>query len=156
MKLEVRKNEKLSVLVVDDEGDIRETLCTFLEMMEIFDFIVQAKDGSDATRRCQNQQFDLIITDLIMPNVRGLEFIQNLKHQEKRQKIEKPTPIIILSANLTGDEVKKAIEMGIRYVIAKPCRAEEFINKVTEVLSKYKRDKVKIVKDEDEDDDESD
>lgn len=148
MRIEPKLGEKLSILIVDDEEDIRGTLKMFLEMMEVFDFIVEAKDGSEAIRKCQNQKFDVIITDLLMPNIRGIEFIQNFKAQEKREKVENPTPILILSANITGDEVKKAIQFGIKYVITKPCSAEEFINKITEVLVKHKRNKIKILKDE--------
>ncbi|MFT6631394.1 MAG: CheY-like chemotaxis protein [Bacteriovoracaceae bacterium] len=146
MKIEPKNGEKLSILVVDDEDDIRETLRMFLEMMEVFDFIVEAKDGSEATRKCQNQKFDVIVTDLLMPNVRGIEFIQNYRAQEKRERKENPTPIIILSANVTGEEVTKAIHFGIKYVVTKPCTAEEFISKVTDVMVKHCREKIKLLK----------
>ncbi len=148
MKIEARAEEKLSILVVDDEDDIRETLKMFLEMMEVFDFIVEARDGAEATRKCQNQKFDVIVTDLLMPNVRGIEFIRNLRAQEKRERPENPTPVIILSANVTGEEVQKAIHFGIKYVVTKPCTAEEFINKITEVLVRHKRNKIKVFKDD--------
>lgn len=147
MKIEPKIGEKISILVVDDEEDIRGTLKMFLEMMEVFDFIVEAQDGSEAIRKCQNQKFDVIITDLMMPNIKGIDFIQNFRAQEKREKIENPTPIVILSANVTGDEVKKAIQLGIKHVVTKPCSAEEFINKITEVLIKHKRNKIKVLKD---------
>lgn len=146
LKVEPKLGERLSVLVVDDEDDIRDTLKAFLDMMEVFGFIVEAKDGGEAIRKCQNQSFDVIITDLMMPGVRGIEFIKHYKAQERREKPEEPTPIIILSANITGEEVKKAIELGIKHVITKPCSAEEFINKVTEVLVKHKRSRIKVSK----------
>ncbi len=149
MKIEAKADERLSILVVDDEDDIRETLKMFLEMMEVFDFIVEARDGSEATRKCQNQKFDVVVTDLLMPNVRGIEFIRNLRAQEKREKSENPIPVIILSANVTGEEVQKAIHFGIKHVVTKPCTAEEFINKITEVLIKHRRNKIKVFKDED-------
>ena len=145
MRIQLRPGEKLSILVVDDEAEIRETLKTFLDMMELFDFIVEAKDGSEATRKCQNQSFDIVVTDLMMPNVRGIEFIQTFRAQEKRQRKEKLTPVIILSGNVTGEEVKKAIHFGIKYVVTKPCTAEEFINKVSEVLIKHCRAKIKVL-----------
>lgn len=147
MKIEPRAGEKLSILVVDDEDDIRSTLKMFLEMMEIFNFIVEAVDGSEAIRKCQNQKFDVIVTDLMMPNVKGIELIQNIRTQDKRQKVETPTPIVILSANVTGDEVKKAIKFGVKTVVTKPCTAEEFIQKITDVLVKFKRDKIRVLRD---------
>lgn len=146
MRIARKLDEKLSILLVDDEEEIRGTLKMFLEMMEIFEFIVEASDGSEATRKCQNQSFDLIVTDLMMPNVRGIEFIQNFRAQEKRQRKEIATPIIILSANVTGEEVKKAIHFGIKNVVTKPCTAEEFIQKITEVLVKHCRNKIKVFK----------
>lgn len=149
MKMELRPNQKLSVLVVDDEDDIRETLRMFLEMMELFTFIVEAVDGSDAFKKAQNQQFDLIITDLMMPKVKGIEFISHYQAFENSIKREKKTPFIILSANVGAAEVKLAIDMGIRNVVTKPCTADAFVAKVQEVLRKNCRDKLKITKGED-------
>ncbi len=148
VRITLKPGEKLSVLVVDDESEIRDMLVTFIEMMEIFDFIVEAQDGSEAIRKTQNQKFDLIITDLMMPQVRGIELVQTIKNQEKRQKGEETTPIIILSGNVTGDEVKKAIHFGIKYVLTKPLTAEDFIKKVNEVLIKERRAKIRVLKDE--------
>lgn len=142
MKITLKPGEKLSVLVADDEADIRETLVAFLEMMECFSFIVQASDGAEAFLKVQNQDFDFIITDLMMPKVRGIELIQNVNREDNRKK--KKTPMMILSANVTGDEVKKAIHFGVKYVMTKPCTAEQFIEKVTEVIKKEFRNKVRI------------
>lgn len=143
MTLEVRNNQKLSVIVIDDESDIRETLRMFLEMMGIFTFIVEANDGQEAFMKIQNQNFDLIITDLMMPKVKGIELIENVKNHEKRKGAQE-TPIIILSANITGENVTRAMEMGVKYALTKPCRTEDFTSKVEEVLLKHKKDKVKM------------
>lgn len=147
MKLELRPNEKLSVMIVDDEPDIRETLRMFLDMMEIFTSVIEAEDGGDALRKCENQKFDLIITDLMMPKVRGIQLIEKFKREEQKR-VDKnvTTPFIILSANVTGEEVQKAIHFGVKYVVTKPCTAEEFVAKVQEVLIKEKREKVKVLK----------
>jgi CheY-like chemotaxis protein len=144
MKIVPRANEKLSVLVVDDEADIRETLVAFLEMMDCFTFIIEAGDGAAAFVKYQNQHFDFLITDLMMPKVRGIELVQNIKRDCERKK----TPLIptmILSANVTGDEVTKAIGIGVKYVMTKPCTADQFIDKVQEVIKKEFRHKVKII-----------
>lgn len=146
MNITVKPGEKLNVLVVDDEGEIRETLITFLESMDIFSTIIEASDGAEAMRKCQNQQFDVIITDLMMPKVRGVEFIINYRDFVRRNKIEEKSPIAILSANLTSAEVKKALSFGVKYLLAKPCSIEDFINKITEILVKERRDKLKVTK----------
>lgn len=143
MKIVPKPGQKLSVLVVDDEADIREALVTFLEMMEVFNFIVEAKDGQDAFLKYQNQSFDLIITDLVMPKTSGIDLIKNIKKAEKKK--EAKTLMMILSANLTSEEVKKAIAFGVKHALTKPCTAQDFMDKVTEVMAKQKRDKVKVL-----------
>jgi CheY-like chemotaxis protein len=145
VKVTLKPGNKLSVMVVDDEEDIRETLKMFLEMMDLFTFIVEAEDGSDGLRKAENQSFDLIITDLMMPKVRGIELIQKLRSYEEK-KGEYRTPIAILSANVTSEEVQKAIHFGVKYVVTKPCSAEDFVEKVQNILIKEKRDKIKVIK----------
>lgn len=152
MKYELSKNKKLSVLIVDDEEDIRDTLATFLEMMEIFTFIVQSSDGSDASLKLKNQPFDFIITDLMMPKVKGIELVERIQREDKSSKREFHTPIMILSANVTGIEVKKALELGVKYVMTKPCTAEQFVEKVEEVIRRDLRHKVKLIKSDEDDD----
>jgi YesN/AraC family two-component response regulator len=147
MNISLRPNEKLSVLIADDEVDIRETLVAFLEMMDCFTFIIEASDGAEAYIKYQNQNFDFVITDLMMPKVRGIEFIERLQKDCARKKTPL-TPTMILSANVTGDEVKKAIPLGVKYVMTKPCTAEQFIDKVAEVIQKEFRSKVIITEDD--------
>lgn len=144
----LRSGEKLNVMVVDDEEDIRETLVSFLEMMELFSVIIEAIDGSDASMKLRNQNFDFIITDLMMPKVKGIELVERIKKEDKATKKEHPTPIMILSANVTGEEVKKALHFGVKYVLTKPCTAQQFIEKVGEVIRRDLRHKVKVLKTE--------
>ncbi len=148
MKYKLRKNQKLSVLIVDDEADIRDTLATFLDMMGIFTSIVQSPDGSDATFKLKNQNFDFIITDLMMPKVKGIELVERITREDTIAKKSSGTLIMILSANVTDIEVKKALHFGVKYVMTKPCTAEQFMQKVDEVIIKELRHKVKVIKDE--------
>lgn len=144
MNLQLKNNQKLSVIIIDDEEDIRDTLKMFLEMMGVFTFIVEANDGAEAFRKIQNQNFDLVITDLMMPKVKGIELIQNIKAHEKSEGLA-PTPIIILSANITGENVAEAMEMGVKYALTKPCKTEDFTSKVADVLLRHKKEKVRTI-----------
>lgn len=143
MKVTPRMGEKLSVLVVDDEPEILELLHSFLEVMKCWDFIVQAKDGKEAIQKIQNQRFDLVITDLNMPRAGGLELIQTLFNQEKDKPYQ--TPILVLSANITGDNLKTVSTMGVKYALTKPCSSNSFIEKVTMILKREKRQKIKVL-----------
>lgn len=145
MDLELRTGEKLSVMIVDDEEDIRETLRMFLDILNLFTFIIEAHDGADALQKCANQSFDLIITDLMMPKVKGIEFVESFKQRERKDK-RKNTPIILLSANITGEEVQRAMAYGVKYALTKPCTADDFTTKVKEVLFKERREKLKLLK----------
>jgi len=143
MKVKPRNGEKLSVLVVEDEPELRQTLKEFLETTKCFSFIIEARDGQDGYVRYQNQEFDLIITDLMMPKANGLELVINISKQEQKKK--KKTPLLILSGNLTSLEVKKSINLGVKYLLAKPCTLEKFTEKVHEILIKNHRKKIKVL-----------
>lgn len=134
--------EKLTALVVDDDVDVRETLAQFLELMEIFTMIVEAEDGAQAFLKTRNQDFDLIITDLLMPKENGLDFISNYKDSLKLRSPAKSASIIVLSGNLNGEEVTKAIGLGVKHALTKPCSAQEFVSKVEKVLLKEQPNKV--------------
>lgn len=146
MNLQKLNDKRLSVLVVDDEDDIREMLTTFLDMMDVFDFIVEARDGAEAFNKCQIQQFDLIITDLMMPKVKGITFIENMLKKEKNLIAKDKSSFIILSGNVTSTEVAHVVKLGIKNILTKPCSAEQFMEKVALVMSEEKKDKVKLSK----------
>ena len=148
MKFVRKPNGKLNVLVVDDEADIRDTLVTFLEMMEIFTTIVEAADGAEAFLKLKNQSFDFVITDLMMPKVKGIELVERISREDKIRKTT--TPVMILSANVTSEEVQKALHFGVKYVLTKPCTAELFMEKVGTIVQKELKHKVRVLKEDEE------
>lgn len=145
MKIERLSAVKLSVLIVDDEEDIRETLLAYLEMMEIFTSIVGASDGGDAFTKTQNQNFDLVITDLMMPKVSGLTLVENLVRKDTMKNPKEKISIIVLSGSITSAELSRALDLGVKNILAKPCSAQMFADKVREVLYREKRHKVKTL-----------
>ncbi|MEA1971885.1 MAG: response regulator [Candidatus Cloacimonadota bacterium] len=86
------------ILVVDDEENIREIISEFLETIG-YD-VVGAEDGSQAIRECGNKKFDLVITDIRMPNMNGLDLLKKLK------KIMPDLPVILM----TGYQPSKSQE----------------------------------------------
>jgi len=77
----------------------------------------------------------------MMPKVKGIELIESIKKHEESTG-QPATPIIILSANITGENVTQGMEMGVKYALKKPCRTDDFTGKVENILLKYKKDKV--------------
>lgn len=142
MTVSVTPGSKIHVLVIDDDIDIRESLADILDELNIFTSIVQASNGIDAVQKMLNQKFDLIITDLAMPKMSGLDFIKKLN----KDNFKLINSTVLLSGSLTCIEVQEAIKLGVKNVIVKPCSEEDFVTKVTKVLSETASNKVRLIK----------
>lgn len=140
MALSVIPGSKIHALIIDDDDDIRESLVEILNEMNVFTTVVQACNGSEGHKRLLNQNFDVIITDLVMPKMTGLELIEKIFKENNR--LIRNT--ILLSGNLTGLEVQKAVKMGIKNLVVKPCTEEDFIAKVEKILTQEVSSKVKV------------
>ena len=79
------------IMVVDDEIGIRELLFDALSREGFA--VTLAKDGKDSLRQMKNRRFDLIITDIDMPHVNGLELLRRMKRAGRKEKV------IIMSGN---------------------------------------------------------
>src|SRR5205085_2023805 len=86
--------ERKSLLVVDDSATFRQLLCMSLTRLDGIapGDITQACDGADALRKMQARDFDLILTDVMMPNLNGLELVERV-----RSELHKQVPIVIIS-----------------------------------------------------------
>lgn len=143
MQNTLKSGNKLSVLVVDDEVEIREMLKEFLSSMGCWDFIVEAEDGHRAIAKAQNQRFDLIVTDFKMPKMDGLSLVKHLRATKEDQ--NQRTPVFFLSGNFTKETIAKALSQEVRYFMAKPFTGDAFIKKVEEILQKEKKEKLKTI-----------
>jgi CheY-like chemotaxis protein len=122
MKLKPFKGQLLSVLIVEDEEDLRDILIVLLQDLEIFNFVVGAVDGKDAMVKLSNQKFDLVLTDLNLPKVSGID----LAKQIKRTSSLSGTNIMLMSGALTVEDVNECKEIGLNAVIAKPFNLDKF------------------------------
>ncbi len=107
------------ILVVDDEQSMRDTLRIMLEK-EGFD-ISDAVNGREAIERCTNETFDLVLTDLKMPELDGIEFVEKLTAMSD-------VPIIIMTAYATKEEAIRALNLGATFFIEKPFKKQELMN----------------------------
>jgi DNA-binding response OmpR family regulator len=114
-----------SILLVDDEDSIQKLLTYPLER-EGFR-VVQARDGEEALDRFREGTFDLVVLDLALPKVDGLEVCRRLRASS-------PVPIIMLTAR--DDEVDKVLglELGADDYITKPFSIREFRSRVRALL----------------------
>jgi len=92
--------------------------------------IVFASDGKEAMAKIQNQDFALIIVDVLMPRMNGLQLIKEIKSRTKYKDI----PVVIISGTLEADNVQTAISLGISNILVKPFTFNIFIEKVGRAL----------------------
>ena len=142
MILTTKRDKKLSVLIVDDEQGIRSVIKEILESMHLFAFIIEAQDGAAGYQRCLRQNFDLVITDIMMPKMGGIEFIQNLIHLNKKSPENEQSSLLILTGNMTTEGLKEALNLGVKHIVMKPCDFDKFTEKVRQILIQEKSDKV--------------
>lgn len=119
------------ILVVDDESKIREMICKYARF-EGFD-VYEAEDGLQAVDMCNERDYDLIVMDVMMPNLNGYSAIKEIKQN-------KDIPCIMLSAK--GEEYDKihGFELGIDDYVVKPFSPKEFMMRIKAVLNRvYKQ-----------------
>jgi two-component system, OmpR family, phosphate regulon response regulator PhoB len=130
-----RKNQKYTLLLVDDDPEILTLLQTKFKE-EPFD-VFTAAEGASALSLIRTQKPDLIVLDVRMPGLSGLEICRFLKADKKTREI----PIIILSAR--SDEIDRVLglEFGADDYVTKPFNSRELILRIHNVLKRvYKRE----------------
>jgi YesN/AraC family two-component response regulator len=123
-----------SALIIDDDAEIRKVFAAHLKDMGLFEAIEQASNGEEAFQRIELKQYDVILLDLDMPGMSGLDVIKTYvgKHQQPKQKL----PFIIVSGLLNSETVQEAVTLGIKDFLAKPVTWQALTEKVKEFIAK--------------------
>lgn len=118
------------ILIVDDEAKIREVIREYAQFNKYE--TDEAEDGMQAVGKCLNNDYDLIIMDIMMPRLDGYSACKEIRKQ-------KDIPIIMLSAR--GEEYDKlfGFELGIDDYIVKPFSPKELMARVSAVLARKQR-----------------
>ncbi len=116
---------KKRILVIDDEQQILNSISLYFSEYDV----VTASDGKEGLKIFESMKPDLIITDIIMPKVEGIEFILTLK--EKNVSV----PIIVMSGRTIGREyLDMAIELGAFEKLEKPFKLEELKKLIVKLI----------------------
>jgi len=105
----------MKVLVVDDFATMRKIVKNVLRQISI-ENVVEAANGKHALTVLQTEPVDLIISDWMMPEMTGIEFLKVCKGDEEKKKI----PFIMVTAEGQKDSVMEAIKSGVDNYIVKP------------------------------------
>ena len=116
---------KVHVLVVDDEKMIRSLLKMSLQRMGYE--VTTADDGAEALDLFQTQQFDLVLLDILMPNVDGFTVCSELRR-------ESDVPIVMLTALNRPDDIVRGLELGADNYITKPFTFKEVEARIRAIL----------------------
>lgn len=119
---------KPSILIVDDEPLTRNLLRLMLERAG-FD-TSEAEDGLKALLMMAEQSPDVLLLDVMMPNMDGLTVCEKLRAQPETAVL----PIILLSARTSSEAVRAGLDAGATKYLSKPINRKELINTIHEVL----------------------
>ena len=119
---------KPSILIVDDEPLTRNLLRLMLERAGFE--ISEAEDGLKALLMMAEQSPDVLLLDVMMPNMDGLTVCEKLRARPETAVL----PIILLSARTSSEAVKAGMDAGATKYLSKPINRKELINTIHEVL----------------------
>lgn len=122
-------NEKIKVLVADDNYEFATTLVNYLEKENDMEVVAAAKDGTEAYEKIIATKPDIVLLDIIMPHLDGLGVLEKLNESE----LEKKPMCIILSAVGQDKITQKAITLGAQYYIVKPFDISVLIKRMKEI-----------------------
>ncbi len=124
----LRAEQPPSLLIVDDEPDLRHILETLLREDDYR--VVTAETGTEALALCQKQSFDLIILDLLLPDLDGFAVLGALRARAATAL----TPIILLSARDSAAEKVRGLQLGADDYVTKPFSAAELLARLRAAL----------------------
>jgi two-component system chemotaxis response regulator CheY len=116
------------ILIVDDSPTIRKLIGFILKKQEFM--IAEAEDGIDAMEKLGSIEADLIIVDLNMPNMDGIQFVKNLRSNYYHM----DTPVIMLTTTKDEDLKRDALLAGVNLFLNKPVQPNFLLYKVESLL----------------------
>lgn len=117
------------ILIVDDDEMMRAYVKELLSMNEFI--ITEAANGKDGLKQFRDNTPDLVITDIIMPEMEGISFIRALRETNK------DIPIIAMTGNIHGrmeEYLEISSQLGADAVLRKPVKSNEFLEAIDKLI----------------------
>ena len=123
---------RLAVLVIEDDQIERMKLKRATSLLEMNHNIIEAKNGEEALDLLEDKSNlpDIILLDLNMPKMNGIEFLRTLKEDE----VLKYIPSIVLTTSTNPKDVLESYKIGIAGYIIKPLKYEDYVSLVEKTL----------------------
>jgi two-component system, NarL family, invasion response regulator UvrY len=117
----------VKILITDDHKIVRDGLKEILKKVPFVEFITEANDGREALAHCHNTDFDLILLDISLPDITGLEVLQSIIQKNPAQKV------LVLSMHPQEQYALRALKLGASGYLTKSTAAEELIDAVNKI-----------------------
>ena len=105
----------MKILIIDDDADIRTIARLSLSRVGGMD-VIEAASGDEGVRKARDEKPDVILLDMMMPRMDGLETLAALRSQPATAR----TPVIFLTAKAVGEEIERTTALGAAGVLIKP------------------------------------
>ncbi|MGO4910995.1 MULTISPECIES: response regulator [unclassified Leeuwenhoekiella] len=127
------KKRVLSILLIEDDRIEVMKLKRVLSKSDLKHHLVEAKNGEEALTILQDKSNlpDIILLDLNMPKINGIEFLKILKNDSYLKYI----PTVILTTSNNHNDVKECYEIGIAGYVLKPLKYEDYVEKIESLLA---------------------
>lgn len=122
---------KASILLVEDEENLHEALKLNLELEGYM--VTSSYDGTNALQTIQNEYFDLIILDIMLPEIDGIGVLETIRVQNNQ------VPVLILSARNNSADRVLGLKKGADDYLTKPFNLEELLLRVQKLIDKNKK-----------------
>ena len=123
-------DKNIKILVVDDAPMIRRILKNLLKEMG-FTNVEEAEDGMVALQKLRSQKYDFVITDWNMPNLTGIELVQEIRKDPNLKHL----PIMMVTAEAKKENIILALKSGVNNYIVKPFTPENVKAKIEAIFS---------------------
>ena len=121
----------LDVLIVDDSAAIRKILQRVLHQAEVpLGQVHEAGDGIEALEKLKTNKVGLILSDINMPNMDGIQFLSELKASEEWKHV----PVIMVTTEGSQAKVMEAVNLGAAGYVRKPFTADQIKEKLTGLI----------------------
>jgi len=120
------------ILIVEDSATMRSLIASSLEDLGVPVKITEASSGFEALRFLPREEFDLVVTDINMPDINGLELVSFVKSNEKYSRI----PLVIVSTEGSERDREKGLGLGADAYLVKPFDPDALTEVVTDLLAR--------------------
>ena len=121
--------KKKIVLVVDDSETIRQQVAGALERAGFV--VLEAADGVDGLERANQNELCMVILDVNMPRLSGLEMLERLRENPKNKSL----PVLMLTTEVQQSMIERAKKAGARGWMIKPVKMDQLVSAVTKLAS---------------------